>query len=61
MGTSSEDQAAPVIALARSEAPSYQSYLRRDSRAVPPALAQESRRDLGTAADRYTSQEFFDL
>ena len=44
-------------------APSYTDYLRADSVTVPEFLLQESWHDLGTeplAAERYTSQAFFD-
>lgn len=42
----------------------YQALLARDSRPVPEVLASQSPKDLGTeplAAERYTSQAFFDL
>ncbi|MDJ0699877.1 MAG: aromatic ring-hydroxylating dioxygenase subunit alpha [Woeseiaceae bacterium] len=49
---------------ARSEGPSYQDYLARDSKPAPKALAEEHARYLGSeplAASRYTSLEFFAL
>ena len=51
-------------ARSRCSGPSYQDLLAADSRPVPPVLASESHRDLGSepiAAERYTSQGFFDL
>jgi nitrite reductase/ring-hydroxylating ferredoxin subunit len=50
--------------IARCPGPSYQQLLEADSRTVPDVLASESSCDLGTrpiAAERYTSQTFFDL
>jgi nitrite reductase/ring-hydroxylating ferredoxin subunit len=50
--------------LPRSAGLSYQDYLDTDSRPVPAALREQSQPDLGTAplaAERYTSQAFFDL
>ncbi len=48
---------------ARSEGPSYQDYLARDTNTVPPTLGTEHPEYLGStplAASRYTSQAFFD-
>ena len=48
---------------ARSEGPSYQDYLARDTKPVPAALASEHAADLGSEpleASRYTSEAFFE-
>ena len=53
----------PKIAGKRCPGESVDDILAADSRAVPPSIARDNWRDLGTAplaADRYTSAEFFE-